>query len=494
MRITLVALTSLAFLGSCSKRDPLFCGKHYPSDPTCGDAGVANGDGGAVSIGGTVVGLGNSTGLVLQNNGGVDVPIVKDGTFVFSMQIPVGAAYDVTVGAPPSGPSETCTVMNGSGTAVTDVNNVQVVCELASYNIGGAVFGLNAGTSVTLGNSNGDSVNVPSTMTNFTFPMKMVSGSPFNVSVTGQPASGGPCVPFGGMGTVGNGDVTTIVVNCSSSGPYAIGGTVAGLNGTVVLQNTGTPSDMVSINSNGTYSFPKLVPSGNQYNVSVQTQPSYPPASQTCSVTNGGPFTANGNVQNVNVLCSTNSFTVGGMITGVQGTVTLQNNGGNAINQTNNGSFTFSTALLSGASYNVTATPQSSTISCLVSNGSGRVANGNVTNVMITCSPVDQGIMCGGVYCALNKVCCDPAGSPSCQSSCSSTKLSCDDTADCSSGKYCCENTNSGHTQFNSASCQQTSSCGANFYLCDPNLDPTVACMGVGGTCSAWKSGYYACQ
>src|SRR5689334_12096430 len=119
MRTTLVALVCLSALGSCSKRDPLFCGKHYPSDPTCGDAGVANGDGSMVSIGGTVVGLGNSTGLVLQNNGGDDEPIAKDGTFVFSMQIPSGAAYDVTVSAPPTGPSETCTITNGSGTAVT---------------------------------------------------------------------------------------------------------------------------------------------------------------------------------------------------------------------------------------------------------------------------------------------------------------------------------------------------------------------------------------
>jgi hypothetical protein len=51
-------------------------------------------------------------------------------------------------------------------------------------------------------------------------------------------------------------------------------------------------------------------------------------------------------------------FTVGGVISGLTGTVVLQNNGTNTISTSTDGSFDFSTPLAAGSSYDVTILTQ----------------------------------------------------------------------------------------------------------------------------------------
>ena len=78
------------------------------------------------TVGGTVSGL-TGTGLVLQNNGGNNLPISASGAFAFSTALTNGAIYSVTVLTQPSG--QGCTVANGSGSiAGTNVTNVAVAC------------------------------------------------------------------------------------------------------------------------------------------------------------------------------------------------------------------------------------------------------------------------------------------------------------------------------------------------------------------------------
>ncbi len=79
------------------------------------------------AIGGSVSGLAGS-GLVLQNNASDDLPQAADGSFRFHTALESGAAYAVTVKAQPSNPAQTCTVGNGSGTAVGEVTGVTVAC------------------------------------------------------------------------------------------------------------------------------------------------------------------------------------------------------------------------------------------------------------------------------------------------------------------------------------------------------------------------------
>lgn len=81
------------------------------------------------AISGTVANLaGSSSGLVLQNNGKDDLPVNANGNFKFATTITSGTPFNVTVLTQPTSPVQQCTVANGSGTAMANVNSVKVEC------------------------------------------------------------------------------------------------------------------------------------------------------------------------------------------------------------------------------------------------------------------------------------------------------------------------------------------------------------------------------
>src|ERR1700761_5598011 len=88
------------------------------------------------------------------------------------------------------------------------------------------------------------------------------------------------------------------------------------------------------------------------------------------------------------VTAAPTTYTVGGTVSGLAagGTVALQDNGGSDLNVTTNGSFTFSTALASGAAYNVTVKTNPAGQTCTVANGTGTVGSANITSVAVTCT------------------------------------------------------------------------------------------------------------
>jgi len=167
---------------------------------------------------------------------------------------------------------------------------------------------------------------------------------------------------------------------------YTIGGIVSGLSGTgLVLQNNG--GNNLSISADGTFTFTAPVGSGAAYNVTVVAQPSNPV--QTCNVTNGS-GTATANVNGIQVNCTTVTFTVGGVVSGLTGTSTglsLTNNGDDTTTVNASGAFTFDQTLGTGSTYAVSVTAQPTGQTCVVTNGSGTVTNSNVTNVQVTCAP-----------------------------------------------------------------------------------------------------------
>ncbi len=82
----------------------------------------------AYTIGGTVSGLSSGVSLTLLDNGADSLTITANGAFTFATALATGAAYDVTIGAQPSG--ETCTVSGGSGTVYSaNVTSVAVACK-----------------------------------------------------------------------------------------------------------------------------------------------------------------------------------------------------------------------------------------------------------------------------------------------------------------------------------------------------------------------------
>ena len=162
---------------------------------------------------------------------------------------------------------------------------------------------------------------------------------------------------------------------------YSVGGTVSGLSGTVVLQDNG--GNDLSVGASGPFTFSAPLAPGSAYSVTVKSGP----PGQTCSVTNGSGIVGSANVTNVAVTCAAAAtYSVGGTVSGLSGTVTLQDNGGNDLSVGASGPFTFSTGLASGAAYNVTVTGSPPGQTCSVANGSGTVGTANVTNVVVTCA------------------------------------------------------------------------------------------------------------
>jgi hypothetical protein len=330
------------------------------------------------TIGGVVSGLSGS-GLVLQNNGSNNLSVDAYGSFAFSAAVASGGVYNVTVLTEPTNPAQICSVANGSGTATANVTNIQVTCTTASvsYTIGGTVSAL-SGSGLVLQNNGGNNLALSSNGS-FTFTAAVAAGTTYNVTVLTQPANPAQtCTVANGSGTA-NANVTNVSVTCSTT-TYTIGGSVLGLSGSgLVLQDNGT--DDFTVTGNGTFTFATAVAAGTSYSVSIKTQPTNP--TQTCSVSNATGV-ANANVTNVSVTCTTVAYTIGGTLSGLtSSTIALQNNGGDNLSLSKNGSFVFATAIAASTTYNVTVKTQPTGQTCTVTNASG-TANSNVTNVALT--------------------------------------------------------------------------------------------------------------
>jgi hypothetical protein len=81
-------------------------------------------------------------------------------------------------------------------------------------------------------------------------------------------------------------------------------------------------------------------------------------------------------------------FTIGGTVTGLQGSLVLRNNGGDDLTVSADGSFTLATSIETGGPYLVTIQTQPGAQECVLANGSGTVAGANVVNVTVTCGAV----------------------------------------------------------------------------------------------------------
>jgi hypothetical protein len=208
------------------------------------------------------------------------------------------------------------------------------------------------------------------------------------------------CVVTGGDSGTGSGvmppgpNIDKVQVSCTAQ-PFTVGGTVSGLApGAIVhLLDNGTDRQQVSVD--GPFTFTPQVLSGSAYAVTVETNPTTPP--QTCLVTGGDSGTGSGTVQgsdvSVTVTCATDSFTVGGTISGLVGSgLVLQNNGGDPTTVSTNDLlfplFALATPVLSGKPYAVTVRTQPTNPSqtCVPANNTGHVTNAPITNVTVTCT------------------------------------------------------------------------------------------------------------
>jgi len=340
---------------------------------------------GRFAIRGTVSGL-TGSGLVLQNNGGNDLAISGDGAFSFANRLIDGATYAVVVRRQPSG--QNCVVRNSTGTIDGgDATDIEVACSSNGFTIGGAVSGL-AGAGLVLQLNRGNDLSIVSAGA-FAFESALQNGASYEVSVRTQPRNPAQqCTVSNGSGTVTGSNVTNVAINCVSSS-FTVGGTVNGLagSGLVLILNGG---DDLPVGADGSFTFATPLQSGSQYRVRVASQPANP--AQVCTVAGGEGTIGSSNVNNVRVSCASSTFSVSGTVSGLMGSgLVLQNNGGDDIGVSADGGFTFPTELASGAGYNVTVRTQPSNPnqSCTVSNARGTIGNGDVGNVVVSCSTAD---------------------------------------------------------------------------------------------------------
>lgn len=168
------------------------------------------------SLGGSVSGL-EGTGLVLSLDGEELLSIADNGPFTFAAELDHGTAWNVSVETQPSGPTQTCTVSNGSsGGIVGDVSNIEVACSTDTFSIGGSVSGLvAAGLQLAL---NGDqALSVAAGAVSFEFADPLADGSNYDVTVTNQPA-GQWCEVSNGQGQLDGAPVTDVLVSCGDVG------------------------------------------------------------------------------------------------------------------------------------------------------------------------------------------------------------------------------------------------------------------------------------
>jgi hypothetical protein len=253
----------------------------------------------------------------------------------------------------------------------------------AKVTIGGTVGGLSGGGLV-LQNNGADNLTVSSNGA-FSFATTLDAGSAYNVTILTQPSSPPQFCSLANAGGTATANVTTVTVTCSS-GIFSVGGSVSGLaGGGLVLRNNG--GDDLPIASNGSFTFATELASGAPYEVTVAAQPTQP--SQVCTVADAAGTVGRERVRTVRVTCATNTHTVRGSVSGLQGSgLVLRNNGGDDIELGGNGNFTFPKQLATGADYNVTVRTQPSnpTQACTVANGAGKIADRDVDNVVVTCT------------------------------------------------------------------------------------------------------------
>jgi hypothetical protein len=333
-----------------------------------------------VSIGGTVSGLAEGQQVTLLNNGSDPTTVTADGGFTFATPLAYDSSFSVTVGTEPTG--QTCTVSGGSGTGVTaDAVTVAVTCSTATFVVGGTLAGLAAGDQVTLLNNGADPVTIAGNGP-FNFPVPTTYDGSFSVTVGTQP-TGQVCTVSGGSGAGVTASIGNVFITCATD-TFSVGGTIAGLAAgqQVTLVNNGANATIVT--SNGAFTFTTPIAFNGGYSVTVQTQPT----GEICTVSGG---TASGVIANttaVTVACSSESFSIGGTVSGLgEGLqVTLLNNGADALTIAANGSFTFTTPIVYNSGYAITVGTQPAGQTCTVTNGSDTNITVPVSSVTVTCT------------------------------------------------------------------------------------------------------------
>lgn len=169
--------------------------------------------------------------------------------------------------------------------------------------------------------------------------------------------------------------------------PITVGGSVSGLaGGEVVLQLNG--ADDLTVKANGKFKFANVMKKGNTYSVTVKTQPALP-VKQTCKISQETGSIAGAAINNIEVSCTTNSYAVGGTVSGLAAKskgLVLELKGGSEVKIVKNGNFIFPDRLPDGSDYSVVLNSTPPGQKCKIEAISTAADKDTLNIVSVTCS------------------------------------------------------------------------------------------------------------
>jgi hypothetical protein len=173
--------------------------------------------------------------------------------------------------------------------------------------------------------------------------------------------------------------------------PLTVGGSASGLSGGGLILQLNGANDL-AVNANGKFNFPNSLAKGTNYTVTVKAFPSVP-VKQTCIVSQGGGSIATSPINNVAVACTTNTFAVGGTVSGLSGKgLMLQLNGGNDLAIAKNGKFIFPDIRLpDGSDYSVAIKSSPTKQRCLIKPINAAFDRETLNIASVTCSSNKKG-------------------------------------------------------------------------------------------------------
>jgi hypothetical protein len=261
-----------------------------------------------------------------------------------------------------------------------DFTNSDQAPAVRQFTVGGMVSGLASAESVVL-QQGMDRLTISANGA-FALPTSVSANDSYDVSIVTQP-TGQVCAIANATGSRMQSNVTNVAVVCSIDSFTVSGGLSDLPNGEqVVLEDNG--GDSLTLTADGPFMFSQPAPYDGRYSITVVTQPS----GATCTVSHGSGAGITDNVSNVSIVCSANTYTVSGTLSGLASGshVVFADNGTDALTLSANGSFSFVTPIAYQGSYGVTVATQPAGQICTVTNAIGSSVQSNVSNVQVSCS------------------------------------------------------------------------------------------------------------
>ncbi|HYH95297.1 hypothetical protein [Hyalangium sp.] len=189
------------------------------------------------------------------------------------------------------------------------------------------------------------------------------------------------------IGWLGLVAVAVLAASCGEDSPlppdppkFRVGGTITGLAGSLTLQLNG--AENLTRGDNGAFTFQTELADQSPFTVAVTASP----ADQDCSLQGATGQVSGADVGSIQVTCAQRTYSLGGTVTGLTGTLQLRLEEGETLSVTANGPYTFQTRLPKGGTYSVSIATQPRGHQCTLTLGSGTVT-GNVTGITAQCTP-----------------------------------------------------------------------------------------------------------